>query len=253
MGEVGSVRCHIPWIFVIAVSPTSNRNVGNTCMLQNLSAEIRQLHQNAEECDRQARTAPTETLRADYLRNAKIWLRLARSYEFQERLTRYITENSKRENAGDRGLGQPDNDPKRCQNQLIAIVDDDPCARAGLQALIESRGHSAVTFASAEEYLGADMTARAACLILDVHLPGMSGPDLQAHLTASARCPPTIFATGRFDEHVRKRVTETGALAYLIKPCNERALFDCIGKVFAQQERCEHDAPAGREANICGQ
>lgn len=112
---------------------------------------------------------------------------------------------------------------------LIAIVDDDQYARSGLGFLIESLGCREITFVSAEDYLASDMRENNACLILDVHLPGMSGPDLQAYLIAEGRCPPLIFVTGRFEEDVRKRVIEAGALGYLTKPCNE-ALLHCIGK-----------------------
>lgn len=120
---------------------------------------------------------------------------------------------------------------KHFQNRPIAIVDDDEYARLGLEALLQSLGYRIETFASAEDYLASNTTASAACLILDVHLPGMSGPDLQAHLLAGARCPPTVFVTGRFEEHVRKQVTAAGALGYLIKPCSENAVLDCIAPV----------------------
>ena len=121
--------------------------------------------------------------------------------------------------------------PERLHNELITIVDDNQYARAGLRTLAESLGHRAAAFASAEEYLASDIRERTSCLILDVHLPGMSGPDLQAHLIREGRCPPTIFVTGRFEEQVRKRAIEAGALGYFIKPCNEHALFNCIGAV----------------------
>lgn len=223
-------------------------------MLQSLREEIRMCYSMAEEAARQARAAPTATLRADYLGNELVWLRLARSYEFQQRLTLFVNEKRKRQNDGDRGAaevnaegsaaetacvnfpgpGRQGNDPRRLHKDLIAIVDDDQYARAGLRTLIESRDHEVVTFASAEEYLASPMRERTACLILDVHLPGMSGPDLQDHLVAAAHCAAIVFATGRFEEHVRKRVTEAGALGYLAKPCNAQALLDCIEKVFAQ-------------------
>jgi FixJ family two-component response regulator len=112
---------------------------------------------------------------------------------------------------------------------LIAIVDDDQYTRSGLGFLIESLGCSVAMFVSAEDYLAADASENKACLILDVHLPGMSGPDLQAYLIAEGGCPPIIFVTGRFDEDVQKRVIEAGALGYLAKPCNE-ALLHYIGK-----------------------
>lgn len=117
------------------------------------------------------------------------------------------------------------------QNELIAIVDDDEYAREGLRTLIESLRHRAATFASAEEYLASDVKESPSCLILDVHLPGMSGPDLQAHLITEGRCPPTIFVTGRFEEPVRTRVMQARALGYFIKLCDEHALLNCIGTV----------------------
>lgn len=121
------------------------------------------------------------------------------------------------------------------QNELIAIVDDDEYARAGLRVLIESLGHRAASFASAEEYLASDISKSTSCLILDVHLQGISGPDLQAHLITEGRCPPTIFVTGRFEEHVRKRVMQAGALGYFIKLSNEYALLNCIGMVLRRK------------------
>lgn len=137
---------------------------------------------------------------------------------------------------------QTDNAPKRLQNMLITIVDDDEYARVGLRALIDSLGHRIAAFSSAEEYLASDIGESTSCLILDVHLLRMSGPDLQARLLAGGRCPPTVFVTGRFDEQVRKRVTEAGALGYLTKPCNEKALLNCIGQVdkFVAQQNVMH-------------
>jgi FixJ family two-component response regulator len=113
---------------------------------------------------------------------------------------------------------------------LITIIDDDEYARAGLSALIESMGRRVATFASAEDYLALGVKENSACLILDVHLLGMSGPDLQVYLAAKGRCPPIVFITGRFEEHVQKRVIDAGALGYLSKPCNEKALLGCVAK-----------------------
>lgn len=128
-------------------------------------------------------------------------------------------------------VGRTANDRDYVQDGLVAIVDDDEHARAGLRALIESWGYRSATFSSAEDYLAAEMIERTACLILDVHLLGMSGPALQAQLISSGRCPPIVFATGRFEEQVQKRVIAAGALGYFRKPCNQKALLDCIGRV----------------------
>jgi CheY-like chemotaxis protein len=116
------------------------------------------------------------------------------------------------------------------RNGLIAIIDDDQSAREGINALIASLGYSSATFTSAEEYLGSESKLHTACLILDVHLPGMSGPDLQAHLMAGGGGTPIVFVTALFDERVRNRVIDAGALGYLTKPCDESALINCLVK-----------------------
>jgi len=115
-------------------------------------------------------------------------------------------------------------DAKQSRNALVAVVDDDQTVRDGLDMLVASLGYSGAMFASAEDYLVSDVKQRARCLILDVHLGGMSGPDLQSRLLADGYCTPVIFLTARFEEHVRDRVMEAGAFGYLIKPCDETIL-----------------------------
>lgn len=218
-------------------------------MLQNVSEKIRRCYHHAEECARKAELVQDEALRADYLRSEQRWLKLAESYELEQRLASFVHENRKRKRDADRAVrratgkgpasatalskppepSRPDNDQK--QSELVVVVDDDEYARSGLRDLIESFGYKVAAFASAEEYLASDIGENAACLILDVYMPGMSGPDLHAHLIAGGRGPQTIFATGRFEEHTRKRVIEAGAVGYLIKPCDAKALLDCLGKV----------------------
>jgi CheY-like chemotaxis protein len=229
-------------------------------MLQKLNEEIVLCHWKAEDCARQAKSAANDALRLYWLRHEQKWLELARSHELQQRLALFINERDRRKNDEARALGhvsaghvnaaqvnadgaaaatawvelpEPGKtaiDVKPLQDELIAIVDDEKWARGGLSTLIESRGHRAAAFASAEHYLASDVKENTACLILDVHLLGMSGPDLQAHLIADGCCPPTVFVTGRFEPHMQKRVIGAGALGYLTKPCNEQALFDCIEK-----------------------
>jgi CheY-like chemotaxis protein len=218
-------------------------------MLQSLSERVRLCHRQAEKCARRAEAVSDASLRTVWLRREESWLKLACSYDFEQRLALVVNEGVRRINERNRNAGhiRADNaqgataawvqspvstraapDPKYLQNELIAIIDDEACVRGGLSNLIESRGHRAETFASAEDYLACEAKENAACLILDVHLPGMSGPDLQGRLIAEGRCPPTVFVTGRFEEQVQRRVIEAGALGYLTKPCDEQALFDCI-------------------------
>ena len=228
-------------------------------MLQNLSENIRLCYREAEDCARKAETAQNETLRADYLHSEQSWLALARSYEHHQRLTLFVNENrSKRKGHREQVVDRVDADglttptawvkpppgpgkAERLENKLIAIVDDDKYARSGLSVLIESLGYRPATFASAEDFLAASMREDTACLILDVHMPGMSGPDLQAHLIAEGRCPPTVFITGHFDEHVRRRVIKAGAISYLTKLGSADAIADSIGKAFAKTSIDEQD------------
>lgn len=121
-----------------------------------------------------------------------------------------------------------DRDSDRFRNGLIAIVDDDPWASEGLNSFIASLGYLGATFISAEEYLASELKDRTRCLILDVHLCGMSGPDLQARLLADGLCTPVIFVTAQFQEHVRDLVMGAGAVGYLTKPCDEGALIDSL-------------------------
>jgi CheY-like chemotaxis protein len=123
-----------------------------------------------------------------------------------------------------------DGDLRFAGNQLIAIVDDDLAAREGLNDFVQSLGHTGAAFESAEDYLKSNRNGDTACLILDVNLPGMSGPDLQARLIDDGYCIPTVFLTGRFNETVRSRVLKAGALAYLTKPGDQNELCGCIKK-----------------------
>jgi FixJ family two-component response regulator len=114
--------------------------------------------------------------------------------------------------------------------RLVAIIDDDDYARDGMGAYIESLGHISATFATAEEYLSSGVAFRNACLISDVHLPGMQGPDLQVRLLADGHRVPIIFVTGFYDENIRVRVLKAGAIGYLAKPCSESSLIEYLDK-----------------------
>ena len=125
-------------------------------------------------------------------------------------------------NSGDRGTFNP--------GKLIAIVDDDANVREALKRLVYAFGYAASAFATAEEYLFSDVVRDTACLISDVQLPGINGPDLQARLIADGYRIPIVFVSGFFDETVRARVLAAGAVNYLAKPCNPESLMDCIEK-----------------------
>jgi FixJ family two-component response regulator len=134
------------------------------------------------------------------------------------------------------GWTDADETSHQSQSALIAIVDDDRWAREGMHSFVVSLGYLGATFVSAEEYLESELKPCAKCLILDVHLPGMSGPDLQARLINDGCRTPVIFVTAQFEQHVRDRVIVAGAFAYLTKPCDENTLIDCLANAVSKEE-----------------
>jgi FixJ family two-component response regulator len=114
---------------------------------------------------------------------------------------------------------------------LISIVDDEQCAREGLEALILSLGYTVATFASALEYLQSERVSDTACLITDLQMPDMSGIDLQTRLIADGHYTPVVFITGVYDEEFRLRALNAGAFDILSKPVDERKLIECLERV----------------------
>jgi FixJ family two-component response regulator len=111
---------------------------------------------------------------------------------------------------------------------LVSIVDDDESVRESLPDLLRELGFAAQTFASAEEFLASDAVAETRCLILDIVMPGMSGPDLQQELTLRRQHIPIVFISAHADEAVRSRLLARGAVACLFKPFSETALLEAI-------------------------
>lgn len=111
---------------------------------------------------------------------------------------------------------------------LVSVVDDDPSVRESLPDLLNEFGFAARAFSSAEEFLASDGVLQTKCLILDVAMPGMSGPDLHSELKRRQLKIPIIFITGSSDEAVRERVVEQGAVDCLFKPLSDTALLDAL-------------------------
>jgi FixJ family two-component response regulator len=111
---------------------------------------------------------------------------------------------------------------------LVSVVDDDQSVRESLPALLRQLGYATAEFASAEEFLVSDRVDETRCLILDIALPGMSGPDLQQELIRRGHHIPIIFITGVADEGVRERLLSLGAVEYLSKPFTEGALLAAL-------------------------
>jgi FixJ family two-component response regulator len=112
--------------------------------------------------------------------------------------------------------------------QTIAIIDDDESVRKALRRLVQSAGWRVATFATAEEFLEAPDQPSPAGLILDVHLPGLSGLELQQRLTAEGRSIPIVFITAHPDEQTGAEALRCGAVAFLAKPFEEQMLLEAI-------------------------
>ena len=114
------------------------------------------------------------------------------------------------------------------KRSLVSIVDDDESVRESLPDLLMAFGFAAQAFSSAEAFLASDCVGRTSCLILDVAMPSMSGPDLQRELKRRGQEIPIVFITGRQDETIRPRVLEQGAVECLFKPFSDTALLDSV-------------------------
>jgi len=117
--------------------------------------------------------------------------------------------------------------------QTIAIIDDDASVRRALRRLIRAVGLNAETFATAEEFLQAPLQPAPDCLILDVHLPGLSGFELQERLAAEGRGVPIVFITAFADDRVRGLARQGSAIAFLEKPFEEQSLLDAVTRALA--------------------
>jgi FixJ family two-component response regulator len=111
---------------------------------------------------------------------------------------------------------------------LISIVDDDDAHRSSLENLIRSVGLWAKGFSSAEAFLGSNHMHETSCLVLDVRMPGMSGPDLQRRMAVANSPLPIIFITAHEDDAQRTQALEAGAVAFLHKPFYEDELLNAI-------------------------
>src|SRR5262249_38818052 len=111
---------------------------------------------------------------------------------------------------------------------LISVVDDDESIRESLPDLIREFGFSATAFASAEEFLESDILDHTNCLILDIAMPGMSGPELQEELKLRRQNIPIVFITAHVDEADRPRLLEQGAIDCLFKPFSETDLLQAV-------------------------
>jgi FixJ family two-component response regulator len=115
---------------------------------------------------------------------------------------------------------------------LVSVVDDDESVRESLPDLLRELGYSVRAFSSAEEFLASDCVGETRCLILDIAMPGMTGPDLQKELTVRGQEIPIVFITAQTDETVRPRALEQGAVECLFKPFSDTDLFEALNAAF---------------------
>lgn len=111
---------------------------------------------------------------------------------------------------------------------LISVVDDDLSVRESVPDLVREFGFAARAFSSAEEFLSSDWVDQTRCLILDVFMPGMTGPDLQRELKRRQQQIPIVFMTAEQNETVRPQMLKQGAVDCLFKPFSDEALLEAI-------------------------
>ena len=111
---------------------------------------------------------------------------------------------------------------------LVSVVDDDESVRESLPDLLRQFGYAADAFSSAEAFLASEKVSQTSCLILDIAMPGMSGPDLQRELANRQQHIPIVFITASADRTVRPRLLAQGAVECLFKPFSEAALLDAL-------------------------
>jgi FixJ family two-component response regulator len=117
---------------------------------------------------------------------------------------------------------------------LVSVIDDDESVRESLPDLLREFGFVAQAFSSAEEFLASKYVDDTKCLVLDVAMPGMSGPDLQRELSGSQHNIPIVFITAHKNETVRSKLLDLGAVECLFKPFSEAALLDALNAAFSR-------------------
>jgi two-component system, LuxR family, response regulator FixJ len=129
-----------------------------------------------------------------------------------------------------------ENNLKRPDQRKVYVVDDDDAVRDSLRALLEASGFDVRDYDSAEDFLSHHCTQAKACLLVDVHMPVMSGIELLEHMRSHGPQLPTIMFTGRSDPMLKERALRGGALELLDKPVAEESLLKAIGRAFASAD-----------------
>jgi FixJ family two-component response regulator len=125
---------------------------------------------------------------------------------------------------------------------LVAVVEDDRFFRESMRRLMRSWGYRVETFQSAADFLASPHLSETACLIADVQMPEMTGPELYRHLIALGYEIPTILVTAYADDQVRSRALKDGVVCYLPKPVDEKHLLRCLDEARQSREPTEDDS-----------
>jgi FixJ family two-component response regulator len=110
----------------------------------------------------------------------------------------------------------------------IAIVDDDESFRIAVEGFVRSLGHAVRGFSSGEEFMNSNAPAQYACVISDIHMPGMSGIEMKRKLSAAGISTPVIMVTARTETALRTQALESGAICMIRKPFDPQDLIECI-------------------------
>ncbi len=125
------------------------------------------------------------------------------------------------------------------EQELICVVDDDASVRRSLRRLFKSAGHTAEMFASSEEYLGREIFPRPICLVLDVHMPGLNGLDLQEAIESRGAGEQIVFITGHNDVPTCSTAMKKGAVDFLMKPFDTDELLAAVQKALVRSRQCQ--------------
>jgi FixJ family two-component response regulator len=128
---------------------------------------------------------------------------------------------------------------KNSNTGVVSVVDDDESVRESLPDLLKELGFAARAFSSAKEFLASNGLGQTLCLILDIAMPGMTGPDLQRELKRRGLVIPIVFITAHRDETVRTRMLQHGAVECLFKPFSESALIEALEAAFRARRASE--------------
>ena len=142
------------------------------------------------------------------------------------------------------GARRPDNflEAAMTEHRLISIVEDDQLFRESMRKLMSLLGYTVEAFPSPASFLVSPLLAKTACLVADVHMPGMTGVELHRHLVDAGHRIPTILITAYPDDTLRNRALKDGVICYLAKPVDDERLERCIRSALQSGRPCEEDS-----------